>query len=603
MIGTTTGSGVGSPEDFYVGRLDDLRRLQAKEQRWDRFFAFTKLAILVLFAGLLIWMLKHPTRWGWLLVPAVAFGVMLVLHERTLRSLRFRDRAIDFYVRGLARLRDQWAGTGEPGDRFLDPSHPYARDLDLFGKGSLFELLCTSRTRSGEETLAAWLLAVPTMQEIRARQVAVTELKDRVPFRERLWALGETVRIGLHPEALAAWGEGKGFFTSNSIRIAMALLALLWIASLICWGVWGLRSVALLMSVVNLGFTYRLHRHLEASVDAVEAAAKDLQLLSEVLGFLEGEEFHSPKLVELQASLRRDGISPSIAIKKLGRLVEFLESRRNWFVRAVDLFVFWSAQLALSLEDWRQEFGPAIRGWLAAVGELEALAALSGYAYEHPRDTPPVFVDDGPLFDAREFAHPLLPEHTAIRNDLKLGEDLRLIIVSGPNMAGKSTFMRAVGVNVVLAQCGAPVRAESLRLSRLAVAASICILDSLQGGVSRFYAEIRRLKVIDDLTEGPLPVLFLLDELLSGTNSHDRFIGTQFIVRRLVDHSAIGIVSTHDLALTQIPEAMGSSAINCHFEDQIEDGLLKFDYRLHPGIVQTSNALELMRSIGLKVGE
>ena len=596
-------SGGESPATAYALRLTELHKLQDREQRRDKFFAFSKLAILALLAGLAVWILKHPAHWGLLLVPAVSFLILMVLHERILQSLRYRSRAINFYDRGLARVGGQWMGAGEAGERFLDPAHPYARDLDIFGKGSLFELLCTTRTRSGEEALAAWLLSVPSLDEIRARQVAVTELKNRVPFHERLWALGEAVRAGLHPEALAAWGEGKNLLSGRSIQIAMAVLALLWIASLICWGVWGLRSLALLMSVINLGFTYRLHRNVEASVDAVEAAAKDLKLLAEVLAFFERETFRSPKLIQLQTSLRHDGIAPSAAISKLGRIVEFLESRRNWFVRAVDLFVFWSAQLAFSLEHWRQEFGPAIRTWLTAVGELEALAALSGYAYEHPHDVLPEFIEAGPLFDADGFAHPLLPENQAIRNDLKIGQELRLMIVSGPNMAGKSTFMRAIGTNVLLAQCGAPVRAHRLRLSRMSVAASICILDSLQGGISRFYAEIRRLKLISDLTEEPLPVLFLLDELLSGTNSHDRFIGTRFIVRSLVERGAIGIVSTHDLALTRIPESMGSAAVNCHFEDQFDDGKLRFDYRLHPGIVQTSNALELMRSIGLNVDE
>ena len=237
------------------------------------------------------------------------------------------------------------------------------------------------------------------------------------------------------------------------------------------------------------------------------------------------------------------------------------------------------------------------------MGKLEALTALSGYAYEHPEDVFPELVPSGAaLFDAEGLGHPLLSVDKAVRNDIKLGDGLQLIILSGPNMAGKSTFIRSVGANAVLAQCGAPVRATRLRLSPLAVAASICILDSLSGGVSRFYAEIHRVKLVSDLTLGPVPVLFLLDELLSGTNSHDRLAGTEFVVRSFVERNAIGIVSTHDLALARIPESMGARAANCHFEDRFEDGQLIFDYKLKPGIVQTSNALELMRSIGLGVG-
>ena len=189
----------------------------------------------------------------------------------------------------------------------------------------------------------------------------------------------------------------------------------------------------------------------------------------------------------------------------------------------------------------------------------------------------------------------------AVRNDLELSRECRVIILSGPNMAGKSTFLRGIGVNAVLAQCGAPVRAFKLELSLLAVTASICVLDSLQGGISRFYAEIHRLKQIVDMTGDSLPVLFLLDELLSGTNSHDRLIGSRSIVEKLFKRNAIGLVTTHDLALIQIPETLGPRVINCHFADQFSHGELKFDYKLHSGPVQTSNALQLMRSIGLEV--
>jgi DNA mismatch repair ATPase MutS len=281
--------------------------------------------------------------------------------------------------------------------------------------------------------------------------------------------------------------------------------------------------------------------------------------------------------------------------------VRYLEQRRNkllvWF--GLDRFLIYTPQWMFKVESWQREFGPAIRGWLAAVGEIEVLAALSGYAFEHPGDVWPEFDDERPCFQAESLAHPLLPEGKAVRNDLNLCNGLQLIVLSGPNMSGKSTFVRGIGVNAVLAQCGAPVRAKRLRMSRLAVGASICVLDSLQGGVSRFYAEIKHLKLISDAAQGPIPVLFLLDELLSGTNSHDRFAGTLLVVEALVQRGAIGLVTTHDLALAQIPESMTGSARNFHFEDHLEDGKLAFDFKLKPGVVRTSNALKLMQSIGL----
>jgi len=288
-------------------------------------------------------------------------------------------------------------------------------------------------------------------------------------------------------------------------------------------------------------------------------------------------------------------------VKRLSRVVENLESRRNPILAFLDPFVFWSLQCAFAVESWRRRFGGALRGWLDAVGEIEALSSLANHAYEHPSDVFPEFTAEAPWFEAEGLAHPLMPEKRAVRNELRLGSDLRLLVISGPNMAGKSTLIRAVGVNTVLAQCGAPVRARRLKISPLAVAASICVLDSLQGGISRFYAEITRLKQITDMTSGPRPVLFLLDELLNGTNSHDRRVGAEALVRSLVARGAIGLVTTHDLALARLADDPALRAANFHFADYLKDGELRFDFRLSPGVVQTTNALKLMRSIGLEV--
>ena len=587
------------PAELYAAEHTKLLAVQAADQRRERLFGYTKLviAILTLVAAALFH--AHPLWLALLLAPVAAFIVLAVLQEKLLSAIRYRARAVAFYERGLARLNDRWAGTGETGERFLDPAHPYARDLDLFGAASLFEYLSSARTRAGEETLAHWLQTAALPDEILSRQDAVRELHARVKFRERLFSAGETVRLGVHPEALSAWGEARPVFAGRSVRITVSVLAVLWILSLIGWAVWDLPVVALLMTVLNFAYSHHIHARLERAACSLENAAKDLQLLADVLALIEQEQVSSVRLAAIQTALRHHGSTPSAAIGKLARLVDLLESRHSLFARPLDLVTFWSAQLVFVAERWQQEFGPAIRDWMQSVGEFEALTSLSAFAYEHPLYAFPAIAGEGPLFEAEGLAHPLLPAGKAVDNDLRLSNEMQLVILSGPNMAGKSTFIRAIGVNAVLAQCGAPVRARSLRISPLQVAASICILDSLAGGISRFYAEIHRLKLIADLTQGAVPVLFLLDELLSGTNSHDRLIGTQFVLREFVEHHAIGVVSTHDLALTQIPTLLGERAANYHFEDRIEDGGLIFDYKLKPGIVETSNALKLMHAIGL----
>jgi hypothetical protein len=593
------------PAEVYARRLWQLKLSQAADQRRERRLGYAKLVIAattLLAACLFLHYLK-----GLEALPLLigTFLVLAVLQEKRIHRIRFRTRAIDFFERGLARMADRWSGTGESGARFLDPLHPYARDLDVFGAGSLFELLCTARTRAGEQTLAAWLLAAAAVETLEARQKAVRELKGRVGFRAKLFSLGETVRIGVHPEALAAWGQRKPVFDRRLTRVLTRTLSALWVVSLIAWAIGGSGEFAGAVTLLNLAWAHRLYQRQDEAAEALEKAADGLGVLSGILALLEGERFTAPKLLELQAALARDGIRPSVAIKKLERLADYVKSRHNPFARLVDVFTFWSAQLVFSAERWQEEFGPAIRGWLKAVGELEALTALAGYAYEHPDNVFPAFVSlqggSAPLFDAEGMAHPLLPAAKGVRNDIRLGDGLQLIMLSGPNMAGKSTFIRSVGVNAVLAQCGGPVRAAALRMTPLTVAASICVLDSLSGGVSRFYAEIHRVKLISDLASGAVPVLFLLDELLSGTNSHDRLAGSESIVRGLMGRNAIGIVSTHDLALTKIPEVMGGRAANFHFEDSFDGSELVFDYKMKPGVVKTSNALELMRSIGLGV--
>jgi DNA mismatch repair ATPase MutS len=239
---------------------------------------------------------------------------------------------------------------------------------------------------------------------------------------------------------------------------------------------------------------------------------------------------------------------------------------------------------------------------MAGMGQFEALMALAGYSYEHPQDPLPELAEvAGGWFEAEGLAHPLMPAAQSVRNDVQLGGELRLLIVSGSNMSGKSTLLRAAGINAVLAMAGAPVRARRLRLTPLQVGASIRINDSLQEGSSRFYAEITRLRRIFDLAGGDPPLFFLLDELLQGTNSMDRRIGAEGIVHALVERGAIGLVTTHDLALAEISGHLNGQIHNVHFQDELEEGRIRFDYRLRPGVVTKSNGLELMRSIGLDV--
>jgi DNA mismatch repair ATPase MutS len=362
-----------------------------------------------------------------------------------------------------------------------------------------------------------------------------------------------------------------------------------------------LRDLFLLTLLANGLYYHRLRRPVDTVVAAVEQAAHGLGLLSQVLIRLERERFRCALLANLRTALDAAGEPPSRRIAKLKRLMEYLDSRDNVFVRVAEIFLLWTPHVAFAVEAWRRRSGPAVRRWLTATGEMEALCSLASHAFEHPADPFPQFTAQAPWLEAEAIGHPLIDENRVVRNDVRMGGDLRLLVVSGSNMSGKSTFLRTLGVNVVLAQAGAPVRARRLVLSPLAVGASIRVADSLQGGVSRFYAEILRIRQTVDLTAGPLPVLFLVDEFLHGTNSHDRRIGAEALVRSLVKRGAMGLITTHDLALADIVDVLGTQAVNVHFEDRIEGGEIHFDYVMRPGIVRKSNAIELMRSVGLEI--
>jgi DNA mismatch repair ATPase MutS len=291
----------------------------------------------------------------------------------------------------------------------------------------------------------------------------------------------------------------------------------------------------------------------------------------------------------------------SKAIENLKTIVQFIDSRDNLFVRLLDVPLMYSVQVAFAAETWRRAHSKAVSSWLNATGEIEALLSIAAYSYEHPADPFPEFVEGLPVFHAEELGHPLIPSAKCVRNTVSISRKTRALLISGSNMSGKSTLMRAVGINTVLAMTGAPVRAQRMQLTPLHVGASILVNDSLQEGSSRFYAEITRLRHICDLAEQRPPVLFLLDELLQGTNSKDRLIGAEAVVSELINSGAIGLVSTHDLALTDMQRSGEGHLQNMHLQDEIEDGKMKFDFKLREGVVTKSNGVELMRLIGLKV--
>ena len=592
----------------YPARLSDRRSLAESLRAREKLISNARLGVFVL--GVVTVLLV----WGAAVLPAaavvppvIAFLALVVWHDRVIGAREAADRAVAFYERGLARMSGSWQGGGLGGEAYLDPKHPYAADLDLFGPGSLFELLCTARTAAGEQRLADWLRHAAPLEEVRRRQAAVRELCPRLDLREDLALLGEDVRARVHPSLLERWGSQDPVENVGLWRAIAAVLAAASFGTFVAWAqtFFGLPGSGPLPFLVALSLGSLVALYLRARVRRilamVDAPARDLTLLAQMLERLESERFDSPQLVALRQALETDGAPAWREIARLQRLVVWADARRNQLFAPFAAMLLWGTQFSLAIEMWRRRCGLRLAEWLETVGEIEALTALGSHAFENPDDSFPELVEAGPLFEGEGLGHPLLQSNRCVRNDARLAPESAVLVVSGSNMSGKSTFLRTVGVNAVLGLAGAPVRAQRLRLSRLSLGASIRVTDSLQEGESRFYAEIKRLSQIVGLARGGAPLLFLLDEVLHGTNSHDRQIGAAAVVRGLVEHGAIGLVTTHDLALARIADELAPRAANVHFEDHLEGGRIAFDYHLRPGVVARSNALALMREVGLEV--
>lgn len=619
-----------TPLDEYAQRQRAREADVAARERVHVWLGNAKVAI---FLGILIyWALTlggHSSPWFYG-VAVTAFIVLSIWHELTLRAMARATAAVAFYRDGAARIQDQWTRAEPSGERFKNADHPYADDLDIFGPGSLFQLLSLCRTPMGEERLALWLLQPASIDLITARQGQVAALRSHLDLRERVAVVNAGQRRFMLPDQLIAWAETAT--TLPPLRIIVVTMALGFAATFANfmyggsgWPVLG----SLAVNGVALGV---LGKRANAIIEELSAStgATSLDLLSNVIKEIEREPFDGPALSALAQRLKGDdgSVAASRGIARLARITDWADSRHNAFVRLSELPLMFTLQVGYAGDAWRRRHGRQFRDWVDAVGEVEALLSLAGYSYEHPADPFAELVDSAePLFEATEMAHPLIPSATAISNSVVLASPKsaipakgsafakatgdktadrqvpgpRILIVSGSNMSGKSTFLRTTGLNAILALTGAPVRAQRMRLTPLAVGTCLRHTDSLQEHRSGFYTEALRIRRIFDLLDGPLPVLFLFDELLSGTNSKDRRIAAEGVVRSMLTNRAIGMVTTHDLALTEVAAMFPDEVRNVHLQDHVEDGKMKFDYKLRSGVITHSNALELMRMIGLDV--
>lgn len=506
------------------------------------------------------------------------------------------------YERGIDRLEGRWPDTGTSGDQFASSGHKYEKDLHIFGKGSLFQLLCTCRTQVGRRRLAEYLLETADLDQIVRRQCAIQELQNEVALREKVNLIGEFSFQESTWDTVVEWLDRAptnvyGLFRAIAFGSsgALACLLLLGFASVITWThlafwIWGL-----LLLNGALGLSYRAR--LLDSMQAIRGLSLEIGILREGLSLLQVQQFRSALLTELVVSARDS--NAGVNLRKLERLAATMTERNKEWFYAISRALLVGTQTFLAIEKWRTQHGRSLREWLRAWGEFESLLALAGYAYEHPGNTFPQLSRDRTMLEAKGLGHPLLPVATCVLNDVSLNEYVKFYVISGSNMAGKSTLLRAIGLNAVLAYAGAPVVAKEMTLSRFAICASLTHQDSLLSGKSKFLVEMERVKLALTVAKDQGPVLFLFDEILAGTNSIDRRSVAEAIIRALVERGALGALSTHDLALTELGSSVELSGTNMHMASNNDWDPLNFNYVLKPGPTTQSSALAIAKLAGV----
>jgi hypothetical protein len=671
------------PAAWYVDRRDRFRAeatelaIRAARLANLRLLLFAGMAVA---AGWAYWSEPPLSTVLWIgsIVLAVGFGVQVVRYRRVERRRRHLSGLADLAEEALLRIARDWQQLPLRHEGGADPLHQYAGDLDLLGHGSLLHLLESTGTRLGESTLRGWLLDAGTsraglhtpagLETVRERQAAVQELTPLAEWREELvWRGRATGTPSPDPEPFLAWAEGEPFLAARRALVWVARVSppLFWVllfaqlGGLVAWPLW------ILPIVVNLLIGWQLVGTAVSRLNQVRYFAGSLGAYADTLDHLAEPSFTAPALQRLQAALRMEGHAAAGEIRRLHGIVRLAQPASSMVYPLIELTTLWNIHVLSLLERWQAKAGPRARSWLAALGEAEALAALARLKHDNPSWALPELDPAAAGLEARELGHPLLRGDLRIANDLALGPAGTFLLVTGSNMSGKSTLLRAIGVNAVLAQAGGPVCATALRLPPLDVWTSMRISDSLERGVSFFMAELERLRDVVEAaraageapspitpTMGPLRganlahhgappcgpprgigcadvlgfaasprpcegeglqlgaepprVLYLLDEILQGTNTAERQIAARRVIRLLLGCRAIGAVSTHDLTLADAPD-LAAAAQAIHLTEIVVDGpagaQMTFDYRIREGIARSTNALRLLDMVGLREPE
>jgi len=543
---------------------------------------------------------------------ALVFAILLLFGWVVKKDLDNRNRidhlqrlldAINHETLALNGQYSQFSG----GMQWKPVLHPYAEDLDLFGNFSLFQFLNRAGSEPGERMLASWLLSGAGANEINLRNQAVTELSEAPEVLLEHRALGMKNRVTLKTEdRLKSWLKEPVLFSGFShwkwIRFLfpaiMIVVLILYIADVIPLAY--LIYALLLSGIVS----YQLNKAVAPVHNSLSFMVSELKTLSQRLELIETQSYQSATLQQMKSSLVSKNIQASEKIKRLEKILSRLDLRYNMVLSApLNLFLLWNLQQILDLEKWKKDISGEPLQWIHALAEMDALNSFAAIRFNQPEWSFPVIHPQYFFCSGEEIGHPLIPAEKRVTNPVSISGKGQIMLITGSNMAGKSTYLRSIGVNTVLAMAGAPVCAKYFEISQVSLISSMRIADNLEESTSTFYAELKKLKQVIDAANAGEKILVLLDEILRGTNSHDRHIGAKALIRQLIQKQVVAIVATHDLALAEYALQFPAIISNFYFDVTVKGDDLSFDYRLKSGICNSMNASVMMKKIGIKLDD
>ncbi len=610
---------MSGPDNSQAARYRDAAaRYTADRQklaRTSRNLSYARLVVFLAAAASLISVFPGPVSFAAVRIVAgfagfIVFAVLVAWHSRVEWRERWLASLAQVNADAASRVTRDWNALTPDRTPGPGPAHPYADDLDVFGHASVFQLLGWVGTPAGRSTLAAWLTEGAPPDVVLARQEAVEELARLERDREAFAAMGRLVEPAREAlDDLVAWAEKGPWFTRWNVAVWAVRLLTAVIAGLVAAHAGGLVDGPIWLWPLGLSLLLFgvFGKRIAQTFDRIFSRFGLVRHHAALFAQMADTPCSSPLLRRLQADLRASGTTAAREMARLSRIEQMSNLRYGALLHlVVTLFTLWDFHVLAALERWQAQAGPHLRRWYEALGEFDALAALAALRHDNPSWAFPIIDESSAVIEARQLGHPLIAADRRVANDVTVGPPGSFLMVTGSNMSGKSTLLRAVGLNVVLAQAGGPVCAERLRMPPLRVCTSIRVQDSLEAGVSYFMAALERLKFVvvtaRSAREGGPRVLYLLDEVLQGTNTAERQVAVRRVLRHLLDLPTLGVVTTHDLALAECDE-LATACRAVHFTEGMEgdgEGLrLVFDYQLRPGVATSRNALKLLQIVGL----